>query len=341
MEKTVCIIDTNQFIDCPEVMDYAVSKGYKIYIPNAVFKEIDKVLVEKIFSDDYIKKIRKAKTIIEKNEGKYINAKSLLKESTDFADPKILQYILELMSDRNIEQIIVYTADSDLSEDINKRISGLKSIKHNCTVEAKNFKNAEQKNLTASGDKKSKEKPDSTNDKKSKGKSDFTKKNTANKQKKFIIHKPDGMFVWRNDSFFLENSENVFSMCTEPSSVPTLSGNKNVLKFWLWYAVSGDWIKLYKDVDIKKGSKVSINFMTLDNSCNLFVGLELYMNGTDKKQSSKFITIKHEGKWHTITMIADDDYNDVNFAIKVQKDSSLKNDFNGTAGYIESFTITE
>lgn len=314
MGKTACIIDTNQLIDCPEVLDYVVKKEYIVYIPDAVLQELDKKLVDNVFDDKFIEKIRKAKKILNKNKDKYINIKLLVKSST-FADPKILQCVLELMSDRSIKNIIVYTKDGDLTADV-FTISKLKSIEHMSSVKALSFDSVKQ-NVH--------EKAKQPHDQK--------------KKFKYLNFAPDGIFVWRN-SGFLENSEkNYHATATESAPVPTLSGKKEVLKFWLWRALANDWIKIYKDTAIKKGDKISLNFMTLDNSCDLFIGLELYVNGTNKKQHSDFISIT-PNKWHTLSITADDEYNDINFAVKVRKNSKWDGNFDGTAGYIDDFKIT-
>ena len=319
MSKNVCIIVTNQFIECPEVLDYAVKNEYIIYIPESVFMEINKTLAENVFDDDFISKIRKAKKIIDKNKGRYINAKSLISSPNFFADPKIIQYILEIMTDNSVDNLIIYTDDRALARDINQKICKLESIKHRCHIEAKSFR-YENKN-----------KPDNSRE-----------SVTRSPKRVTVIGNVDSMLVWRNNDC-LDNSEGRYSTCIENTPVPTLSGNECVLKFWLHEALNKDWIKLYKDIKIKKGNKISINFMTLDNSCDLLIGLELYDSTGQKKQSSNFINGMKDGKWYTISMIANDDYDDVNFAIKVRINSQMNPDynFNGTAGYIDSFTITE
>lgn len=145
MGKTVCIIDTNQFIFCPEVLEYAVGEGYATYIPEAVFSEIKKVLYDNLTDDKIISKVRQAKLLTEQYKGKYTSVKSLVNPSI-FADPKILQCLLDFITDRTVDKIIVYTADGPLARDIINKIGKLESIKRSCSITAIDFeKNRPQK----------------------------------------------------------------------------------------------------------------------------------------------------------------------------------------------------
>lgn len=303
MEKTACIIDTNQFIDCPEVLDHAVSKGYTVYIPEAVFKEINKTLSENADSIEFIEKILKAKKMIKKHEGKYMKAKSLINKNI-FADPKILQYILELMSDRDIGRIIVYTADNALSRDIVNRISKIESIKHKCSVEAINY----------------------------------------NKKCKTVIKSPE--FLLFNDKYSFPTLTKDNSTSVEDSPIPTLSGNKKVLEFWINMIAAGDTLWLYKDIEINKGDKISINFMNLDNNCDVVITLSLWsekqQHETESRWQTGYYQAVKEGKWNTISIVADNNYHRAIFNLHVNKDSVFNERFNyqGTFGYIDDFKIT-
>lgn len=328
MSKTVvCLIDTNQFFSNPQVLDYAINMGYEVYVPSAVLSELDKVHNQEGKGDnflEYAKKYHDAFETLERNKSKYKYAKSLTSDSSNFVDPKILQWVLEFMGERRIQEIIVYTEDKKLTDDINKRIATLTCITHNSKVSAEKFIKETTQDVKTT-----------QSDKKPKNKSCTPKKNVSDEKKKItVITKPDGMFIWRDDNYLADKSGYGFAYTNY--DIEKLKGEK-ALRVWHKNALRGDWIKVYTDLPIKKGSHVSIEFIIFDNSCDIFAGLELWLNGT-KKQPSEFTRVK-EGKWCKISMIADDYYDDVNFAVK-----AINNCTSGHESiniFIKNFTITE
>lgn len=310
---TVCIIDTNQLLDCPNVLEYAVRKHYSVYIPNSVLDELSDVIFRKLDQNGFVQKAIATKKTLDKYENKYQTLDSLRDKNNpnpnqSFADPQILQWILEFMCRRKVNHIIVYTKDKNLKSDINDRIAAMQCIRCDCTIEAKSFY------------------PDN------RPRPNNQRNNQENNKSVTYVYTPD-FEVIRNDSL-VENVSAEDNTFVKMSIISTPSGNANVLRFRLSKAQTGDCIKLFQNFNekklIKKGDTINLNFLTFENP-KLNIYLELSYNET-RKISTKYISVPR-GKWTEISFTANETYDYVALCVDVTDNKTV-------IGFIDNFIIT-
>ena len=325
----VNIIDTSQLMEDAGIIEYlAAEKKKKMFIPFSVQNEVSKKMEDFLLEKDIETAQRALFAKRAMSNYKYQKWIVFWKATTDtlFGDPAVQQLILEKMSNRSVTAINVYAFDKDLAAQCREQNHN-KSIKHNCVIKTFRYKNhvvTETFNNPTN-----KEKIDAG----------FTSKKEALKYSPVSISDPD-VVIFRDNKVLKNHFNKYNNLALEPSPVRTVSGFEKALKYWVYEVKKNDNFRIFKKMQLHKGEKISVNVLTMNDSCNVSVGLLAYSESDNTHLASKKYVDLKSGQWVTLTLDIDDDkYNFINIDFWVHKDSSFDGYWNGTDGYIDGFKI--
>jgi len=146
------------------------------------------------------------------------------------------------------------------------------------------------------------------------------------------------ILMWRNGKK-IPGDHKKYCFCEEPAPVPTLSGKKEVIKYWLWYAQAGDVVRLYQELSLQAGDRISANVISFDNTCDVWAALVAFSPSENKELKSDYISLSGKN-WKKLSLILDSNkYKFINLELCVKQNSVLHGKFNGMDGFIDDFKI--
>jgi len=301
--KTINILDCTQLIrDGGIIPILAEKEENEIYVPVSVFKELDSMLSRNILDEIITNKIIRAKRILKINESRIFRWKA-----KGNADSAILQLIEQKIGDPSVGVINVYTTDEALAKEClayQQRNYDYPSIINILQYEEEN------ENLTIA--------------------------NNSPTYPKHLNHLECAM--WRNN-VYLPDFKAKDSLAQEPAPIPTLSGNKTVTKYWAWYVRGGDVYRIYKQIKLHQGETVSLNIVSFDNHCDVYVRLMTYCEADKSEHFSEVVSLS-EPTWKTLSYIVPQDCDYFNLEILPKRDSEFNGEWSGIDGFIDDIKIT-
>jgi len=303
--KVLNIIDTNQLITDADIVRVLIERKQSVIVPLAVKKELAKVLDDKIFNDTLVRKIIKAKRVLSQYDRQIQTWKS-----RSFGDSAIQQLILEQMSDKTVSEIRVYTGDKNLAREC-LEYNKSRAIKHGCEIKVFEYVN---------------------------GKEQTTFSYVTELYPKYLADLD--ALMWR-DGQLVPDINKYDSLHRELSPIATLSKKESVTKFWAWYAKANDVYRIYKKIDLHKGERISVNVLTFNNYCDMYVALVAYSESENRELKSEYVSIG-SGQWVSLCLDIDRSvYSYINLDIIPMKDSILYDNFDGIYAYVDDFKVTK
>lgn len=299
--STINIIDTSQLLRDAKIIEALIKKNEMVCISYKVIDELN----HHINNKDNVQRAKKAafaKDLIDKNS-QSLRHRS---EAGVNADASILQIAISNMGVKGVEKIKVYTFDKDLAK-VCRAQNNNPTIKHNCRIEACQYEKGKE-TLTLERDE-----PDDS-----------------------IIKKVDGGECWRECNYFSSfdtDNRHIMSVNTESGKI-----HLNVIKYWAWHVKAKDYYKLYKKINLHKGDIIKADVLTFDNTCNVYARLCAYSTKTGKPCGYDSIPLT-AGKWHTLSLEIDGEYDYINIEFFPQNDSHGDELWDGMDGFINCFHV--
>jgi len=95
--------------------------------------------------------------------------------------------------------------------------------------------------------------------------------------------------------------------------------------------------KIFND----KGERISVNVLTFNNYCDMYVALTAYSESENRELKSEYVSIG-SGQWVTLCLDIDKSvYNYINLDIIPMKDSVFYDNFDGIYAYVDDFKVTK
>jgi len=218
--------------------------------------------------------------------------------------------ILEQMSDKTVSEIRVYTGDKNLAREC-LEYNKSRAIKHGCEIKVFEYVN---------------------------GKEQTTFSYVTELYPKYLADLD--ALMWR-DGQLVPDINKYDSLHRELSPIATLSKKESVTKFWAWYAKANDVYRIYKKIDLHKGERISVNVLTFNNYCDMYVALVAYSESENRELKSEYVSIG-SGQWVSLCLDIDRSvYSYINLDIIPMKDSILYDNFDGIYAYVDDFKVTK
>ena len=302
MPKVIDILDSTQLTLDSDVIPVLVEKDEEIFIPVPCLKELDTILNRNILDETVTNQIIRAKRTIKSYEAQIHRWKS--KESADSA---ILHLIEQKIADPTVDVINVYTTDEALAKECLSYQH--KNAEHIYVINILRYENNDEIPVTVG---------------------------STVTYPKYLKHLEAAM--WRNDIYLPDFNVND-SLAEEITPIPTLSGKELVTKYWAWYVRAGDIYRVYKKIKIHQGETVSVNVISFNNHCDVYVRVLLYSEALNKNYTSELTSLSG-AVWKTLTYTAPQDCDYANLEILPKRDSEFDGEFNGMDGFLDDFKIT-
>ena len=241
-----------------------------------------------------------------------IQAKKILKTHRDalhfwksqrFRDSSILQLIVQKINDPFIKYINIYTSDTVLAKDcleISKRRS--------CIVNILEYQEGK--------------------------KIPFDEKLPSYPKK--LTHLK--AMIWKNGQA-LSNFNQDDSFSEENSSIPTLSGNALVTKFWAWYPHTDEIYRIYQKIHLHQGEIVTINLRLQNHQCQVKASLMAYSESDHSENHSESILLQ-DTTWKPLTLFIKKDCDEINILLQFKKDLNESPEQTHLICYMDDFKIT-
>lgn len=300
--KEIAICDSTQLMIDSSIIPRLAEKKAEIIIPVSTPKELDRLLNNNILDEVVTKRIIEAKKTLKIYEKNICFWKA--KGHTDSA---ILQLIELKMSDPSILSINVYTFDKMLTKDC-LSYNRQRTAKHHCTVNVLQYQNQTETPST----------------------------NSSISYPKKLVQLECAM--WRNNIYLPDFNAND-SLCEENAPIPTLSGNEVVTKYWAWYVRAKDIYRIYQKIRLYQGETASVNVISFDNQCDVYVRLMAYCEADCSEHYSEPVSLDG-ATWKTLTLNIPKNCDYINIEFLPTKDSVFNGEFNGMDGFIDLFQIT-
>jgi len=165
--------------------------------------------------------------------------------------------------------------------------------------------------------------------------------------------------LWRNNERRTDLVNRHNSLWMSAGEVTTPSGSPYALKFWAWNVKANDCLRVYRWFNggffdnrkyeptsctrIFPGQKITVNVMTYDNNCEAKICMLAYSSQTEAERRSEYQILK-ENVWTKLELQIPHDscyYDCINIELVPQKDSHMKNDFDGIAIYLDELVIEQ